>query len=57
VAVREDDRPATLEDDDLAALSARFGTDDQSQWQMPALLESYASGRARGRRKRSPSAG
>ena len=31
---------AALEDT-LAALAARFGTDDQSQWQMPALLESY----------------
>jgi penicillin amidase len=25
----------------LAALTARFGTDDQSRWQMPALRESY----------------
>src|SRR5207247_2339302 len=25
----------------LAALTARLGTDDQSQWQMPTLLESY----------------
>jgi penicillin amidase len=25
----------------LATLSARFGTDDQSRWQLPALLESY----------------